>query len=248
MGGFGSCLRQAARGDDPDLVPALARHGRLQLSEGEQAQLLTVSAATIDRMLGEVKVAAAGSRRRRAGFYSAIRREVPIRTFNDWKDPAPGFCEVDMVAHGGTSVAGSFIQTLTMVDIATGWTECLPLINRDGSLVVEAIMRAQSLFPWLLRGVDFDNDSAFMNEVVVPWCRGQKLEVTRSRAYKKNDQAFVEQKNGAVVRRLMGYGRFEGAETARVMARLYSAARLLPAVIQAEGEAPRRRQGDQALS
>jgi hypothetical protein len=210
----------------PILVPALERHGRLQLSEGEQAQLLAVSAATIDRMLGDVKVAAAGGRRRRAGFYSAIRREVPIRTFNDWKDPAPGFCEVDMVAHGGTSVAGSFIQTLTMVDVATGWTECLPLVNRDGSFVVEAIKRAQSLFPWLLRGVDFDNDSAFMNEVVVPWCRGQKLEVTRSRAYKKNDQAFVEQKNGAVVRRLMGYGRFDGAETARVMARLYAAARL----------------------
>jgi hypothetical protein len=210
----------------PTLVPALEQHGRLQLGEGEQAQLLAVSAATIDRMLSDVKVAAAGGRRRRAGFYSAIRREVPIRTFNDWKDPEPGFCEVDMVAHGGTSVAGSFIQTLTMVDIATGWTECLPLIKRDGCLVVEAIKRAQSLFPWLLRGVDFDNDSAFMNEVVVPWCRRQKLEVTRSRAYKKNDQAFVEQKNGAVVRRLMGYGRFDGAETARVMARLYAAARL----------------------
>ena len=131
-----------------------------------------------------------------------------------------------MVAHGGTSVAGSFIQTLTMVDVATGWTECLPLVNRDGGLVVEAIKRAQSLFPWLLRGVDFDNDSAFMNEVVVPWCREQKLEVTRSRAYKKNDQAFVEQKNGAVVRRLMGYGRFDGVETARVIGRLYAAARL----------------------
>jgi hypothetical protein len=131
-----------------------------------------------------------------------------------------------MVAHGGTSVAGTFIQTLTMVDIATGWTECLPLVNRNGSLVVEAIKRAQSFFPWLLRGVDFDNDSAFMNDVVVPWCRGQKLEVTRSRAYQKNDQAFVEQKNGAVVRRLMGYGRFDGVETARVMARLYAASRL----------------------
>src|SRR5437764_5624949 len=131
-----------------------------------------------------------------------------------------------MVAHGGTSVAGSFIQTLMMVDVATGWTECMPLVTRDGSLVVEAIKRAQSLFPWLLRGVDFDNDSAFMNEVVVPWCRNQKLEVTRSRAYKKNDQAFVEQKNGAVVRRLIGYGRFDGVETACVMARLYAAARL----------------------
>ena len=150
----------------PILLPALEQHGRLQLSEGEHGQLLAVSAATIDRMLGDVKVAAAGGRRRRAGFYSAIRREVPVRTFNDWRDPAPGFCEVDMVAHGGTSVAGSFIQTLTMVDVATGWTECLPLVNRDGMLVVEALKRAQSLFPWLLRGVDFDN-----------WRAGQGLDI-----------------------------------------------------------------------
>ena len=148
---------------------------------------------------------------------------VPIRTGR----AAGLFCEGDMVAHGGTSVAGSFIQTLTMVDVATGWTEWEPLVTRDGSLVVvDAINRAQSLFPWLLRGVDFDNDSAFTNDVVVPWCRGQKLEVTRSRAYKKNDQAFVEQKNGAVARRLMGYSRFDGLKTAHLMARLYAAARL----------------------
>jgi hypothetical protein len=120
----------------------------------------------------------------------------------------------------------AFIQTLTLVDVATGWTECLPLVARDGGLVVAAIKRAQSLFRWLLRGADFDNDSSFMNDVVVPWCRAQGIEVTRSRAYKKNDQAFVEQKNGAVVRRLVGYGRFEGVETAQVMARLYAAARL----------------------
>src|SRR6202140_365845 len=210
----------------PTLLPALERNGRLTLDGSDRARVLAISAATIDRLLGDVRVAASGGKRRRAGFYSAIRREVPIRTFNDWNSPPPGFCEVDMVAHGGTSVAGSFIQTLTMVDVATGWTECLPLVTRDGSLVVEAMKHVQSLFPWLLRGVDFDNDSAFMNDVVVPWCREQKLEVTRSRAYKKNDQAFVEQKNGAVVRRLMGYGRFDGVETARVMGRLYAAARL----------------------
>jgi len=210
----------------PSLLPALERHGRLKLDDAGRRRVLAVSAATIDRMLSPAKAAAAGGRRRRAGFHSAIRREVPIRTFNDWNDPPPGFLEVDMVAHGGASVAGSFIQTLTMVDVATGWTECLPLVQRDGSLVVEALKRAQSLFPWLMRGVDFDNDSAFMNDVVVPWCRQQKIEVTRSRAYKKNDQAFVEQKNGSVVRRLIGYGRFEGVETAQAMGRLYAAARL----------------------
>src|SRR5258708_7090853 len=210
----------------PTLLPALERHGRLKLRAADRVLVLAISAATIDRLLADTKIAAAGGKRRRVGFYSAIRREVPIRTFNDWHDPPPGFCEIDMVAHGGTSVAGSFIQTLTMVDVATGWTECLPLVTREGSLVVEAIKRAQSLFPWIILGADFDNDSAFMNDIVVPWCRAPKIEVTRSRAYKKNDQAFVEQKNGAVVRRLMGYGRFEGVETARVMGRLYAAARL----------------------
>ena len=210
----------------PTLLPALERHGRLKLRAADRVLVLAISAATIDRLLADTKIAAAGGKRRRVGFYSAIRREVPIRTFNDWQDPPPGFCEIDMVAHGGTSVSGSFIQTLTMVDVATGWTECLPLVTREGSLVVEAIKRAQGLFPWIILGADFDNDSAFMNDVVVPWCRAQKIQVTRSRAYKKNDQAFVEQKNGAVVRRLMGYGRFDGIETAQMMARLYAAARL----------------------
>ena len=174
----------------PTLLPSLERHGRLKLDQAGRALVLGVSAATIDRLLVETKIAAAGGKRRRVGFYSAVRREVPIRTFNDWHDPPPGFCEVDMVAHGGTSVAGSFIQTLTMVDVATSWTECMPLVTRESGLVVRAMERAQSLFPWLIRGADFDNDSAFMNDVVVPWCRAQKIEVTRSRAYKKNDQAL----------------------------------------------------------
>ena len=89
----------------PTLLPALERHGRLQLGAIERTLVLSVSAATIDRLLGDVKIAAAGGRRRRVGFHSAIRREVPIRTFNDWNDPPPGFCEIDMVAHhaGGMS-------------------------------------------------------------------------------------------------------------------------------------------------
>ncbi|MCK1364155.1 hypothetical protein [Bradyrhizobium sp. 62] len=126
----------------PTLLPALEQHGRLRLGQADRDGVLAISAATIDRLLVAVKIAASGGRRRRAGFYSAIPREVPIRTFNDWNSPVPGFCEVDMVAHGGTSVADSFIQILTMVDIASGWTECLPLLTREGSLVVEAINRA----------------------------------------------------------------------------------------------------------
>jgi len=87
----------------PVLLPALERHGRLDLGAADRDLVLTISAATIDRLLSEVRVAARGGRRRRTGFSSAVRREVPIRTFNDWNDPPPGFCEADLVAHGGMS-------------------------------------------------------------------------------------------------------------------------------------------------
>ena len=210
----------------PVLLPALERHGQLSPDEEMRAKLLAVSPATIDRLLLETRIAAAQGRRRRAGFSSAVRRSVPVRTFGDWGDPPPGFVEVDFVAHSGVSVAGAFVQTLVLTDIATGWTECVPVLMRAGALALEALQAAQGLFPFPLRGVDFDNDGAFMNEPVVSWCRAQGLEVTRSRAYRKNDQAWVEQKNGAIVRRLVGYGRFEGVVSAKALARLYAAARL----------------------
>jgi len=210
----------------PVLLPALERHGRIRLADDARARLLAVSAATMDRLLSDVRPVARGGQRRRAGFSSAVRRTVPVRTFGDWNDPPPGYAEVDLVAHSGSSASGSFVQTLVLTDVATGWTECVPIVVRDGVLVIEALGRARELFPFPLRGVDFDNDSAFMNDVVVPWCLEQGLEVTRSRAYRKNDQAWVEQKNGAIVRRLVGYGRLEGVLAAEVLARLYAASRL----------------------
>lgn len=216
----------------PAVLPALAKHDRLSDCAELRAQLLAISPATIDRLLAPVRLAAAKGRRRAAGHSSAIRRAVPVRTFGDWGDPVPGYVEVDFVAHSGPQLAGSFIQTLVLTDVATGWTECLPVLTRDGTWVIDAIERARELFPFPLRGVDFDNDRAFMNEKVVNWCRGQGLEVTRARAYRKNDQAWVEQKNGAIVRRLVGYGRFEGLESLQLLSRLYAAARLHTNVLQ----------------
>jgi hypothetical protein len=210
----------------PVLLPALERHGRIVIGAELRALLLEISPATMDRLLAEVRLIARGGRRRRAGFSSAVRRSVPVRTFGDWNDPPPGFVEVDFVAHAGTSAAGSFVQSLVLTDIATGWTECVPVVVRSGELVIEALVAALALFPFPLRGVDFDNDGAFMNEPVVEWCRERGLEVTRARAYRKNDQAHVEQKNGAIVRRLVGYGRLEGLAAAKALARLYAAARL----------------------
>jgi hypothetical protein len=217
----------------PVLLPALERHGAVALTPDQRALVLAISPATIDRLLSEVRARSSGCSRRRAGFTSAVRRSVPIRTFADWQDPPPGYLEGDLVAHCGESAEGSFVQTLVLTDIATGWTECLPLLVREGALVIDALERARTLFPFPLRGVDFDNDTVFMNEAVVGWCRAAGLEITRSRAYRKNDQAWVEQKNGAVVRRLVGYARFEGLAAAAELARLYAAARWHVNVFQA---------------
>jgi hypothetical protein len=208
------------------LLPALERHGRVTLDEATRAKLLEVSAATIDRLLTGVRLVAGSGRRRPAGFGSAVRRSVPIRTFNDWGNPAPGWVEVDFVAHSGTTVSGSFVQTMVLTDVATGWTECMPVVVREAEMIVHALGRARELFPFPLCGVDFDNDSLFMNDLVVGWCRTEGLEVTRSRAYRKNDQAWVEQKNGAIVRRLVGYGRLEGVLAGESLGRLYASARL----------------------
>lgn len=155
----------------PALLPAMVRHGRINDDPSLHAQLLAVSAATIDRLLASLRLAASKGRRRAAGQSSAVRRGVPIRTFGDWDDPAPGHLEVDFVAHcGGTQLAGDFIQTLVLTDVATGWTECMPVLTRDSTLVIDAIDRARALLPFPMRGVDFDNDSVFMNERVVGWC------------------------------------------------------------------------------
>jgi hypothetical protein len=209
----------------PVLLPALERHGAVVLTPERRERVLAISPTIIDRLLGKGRARSAGCPRRRTGFTSAVRRSVPIRTFADWQDPPPGYLEGDLVAHCGESAEGSFVQTLVLTDIATGWTECLPLVLREGALVIDALDRARTLFPFPLQGVDLDNDTVFMNEAVVGWCRAAGLEVTRSRAYRKNDQAWVEQKNGAVVRRLVGYARFEGLAATAELARLYAAAR-----------------------
>ena len=132
-----------------------------------------------------------------------------------------------MVEHcGGAKTDGDFVHSLVLTDIASGWTECIAMPVRDQTLVVEALRIAAADLPFPMLGVDTDNDSAFMNQTVFDYCRDHQLEQTRSRAYKKNDQAWVEQKNGAIVRRLVGYGRLSGLTATRALAQLYAASRL----------------------
>jgi hypothetical protein len=211
----------------PVLIEAMERHGHLKLDPVVRSRLLEVSAATIDRLLSPEREATGRARRRRWGAGSAVRQSVPVRTFADWGDPAPGYFECDMVEHcGGVKKDGNFVHTLTVTDIHSGWTECAALAVREQSLVVEGLSAIARVLPFALSGLDTDNDSAFMNETLQSYCNQHRIEWTRSRAYHKNDQAWVEQKNGAVVRRLAGYGRLSGLAAASALQRLYESARL----------------------
>jgi hypothetical protein len=210
----------------PILVEAMERYGHLQLVPEVRARLLAMSAATIDRALRDIRQRAGTATRRRSPPSAAIRRSVAVRTFDGWDDPSPGFVEADLVSHSGPVARGSFVQTLVLTDIATGWTECAPLLVREQRLLTEVLGELRKLLPFPLLGLDTDNDSVFMNETVQDYCKQAGIEFTRCRPYRKNDQAWVEQKNGAVVRRAIGYRRFEGLEAAAVLARLYAAMRL----------------------
>lgn len=206
-------------------VEAMERHGHLQLDSEVRDRLVNISAATIDRVLRPVR-AQAKQGRRRVSVNTALRKSITIRTYEDWNNPPPGYFEMDMVAHCGTSVAGGHVHSLVLTDIASGWTEAAALIVREQTLITVTLDEIQSRLPFSMLGLDVDNDSAFINEVLLSYCRRHNLELTRCRPYKKNDQAWIEQKNGAIVRKLVGHGRLAGAEATLVLADLHQVARL----------------------
>jgi len=210
----------------PELVPALERHGHLALTADVRAQLLALSPATADRLLARARRAAAprGIATTRPG--ALLKQQVPLRTFAGWDDAAPGFVEADLVAHCGPQAAGAFLHTLVLTDVATGWTACLPLLTRSHDAVIGALGLARQLLPFPLLGLDTDNGVEFLNDELLGYCEREGITFTRGRAYRKNDQCFVEQKNGVVVRQLVGYDRFEGAAAYRQLGEVYRALRL----------------------
>jgi hypothetical protein len=155
-----------------------------------------------------------------------LRNSITVRTFSDWNDPAPGSFEMDFVAHCGKSVAGSHLHSLVLTDVSSGWTEAAAMVVREQSLVTETVQAIRARLPFPMLGLDVDNDSAFINETMLNYCRDRQLELTRSRAYRKNDQAWIEQKDGAAIRKMVGYGRLEGLGAATILARLHDVVRL----------------------
>ncbi len=187
--------------------------------------ILKISPATIDRLLKQERIGGKhGVSTTCAG--ALLKSQIKVRTFADWNDVVPGFFEGDLVAHCGTKTNGCYLNSLVITDIASTWTEFYALIRKSEEEVIRALLLAQSTLPFPILGLDTDNGSEFINYGLLEFCKENHITFTRSRAYKKNDQAHIEEKNGSIIRRLVGYDRYEGIVAYEALTALYNVLRL----------------------
>ncbi len=206
-------------------VKALERCQEIEMSENTKDLLLKISSASIDRCLRPVRFQSShGLSTTKPG--SLLKSLIPVHTFTEWDAERPGFMEIDLVAHCGNTTAGQYLNTLTCTDISTGWTDVTALRHRSQQAVSEAIQCMRHRLPFPLLGIDSDNGSEFINDTLYRYCLDEKITFTRSRPYKKNDQAHVEQKNWSVVRHTVGYDRWETEQERRLLESVYDDLRL----------------------
>jgi hypothetical protein len=206
----------------PELVKSLKHHKEISLSKEDEYLLLTASASTIDRLLAPARreIRLKGRSTTKPG--TLLRHQIPIRTFADWDDAKPGFLEVDLVAHCGDTTAGEYINTLNMTDISTGWTVATAFMGRSDRFCAAAIDDVKGRLPFHILGIDSDNGGEFINNHFKRYCERNQITFTRSRPWKKNDSCHIEQKNWDIIRKMIGYGRFDTYEQLDVLKRIYS--------------------------
>lgn len=210
----------------PVLVPALERHRALALAPLQRRHLLGLSAATLDRILQPVRHRHGRQPRRDAAPLTALKRQIPIRTWGEWAGVRPGALQGDLVLHCGESTEGFFLTTLVAVDVATGWTELEAIWGLGQRRVGSGVHHIRQRLPFPLREWHSDNGSEFINALLVAWCRRESIHFTRGRGSRKNDQAYVEQRNWIAVRRLVGYDRYSSRAAYALLQRLYDLLRL----------------------
>jgi len=206
-------------------LPHLYRQGHLKVSRQGYQHLLTVSASTMDRWRRAVR---RPRRKRHSGTKpgSLLKHQIPIRTFAEWNDKRPGFGEIDLVQHDGGTNKGDFAQTLNFTDVATSWTEPAASPNKAQVHVFAALQKIRARLPFPLLGIDSDNGSEFINDHLWRYCLQEELTFTRGRVGRKNDNAFVEEKNWSAIRRSVGYGRYDTPTQVRQLNAFYKVHRL----------------------
>lgn len=209
----------------PEAIRVLERCQEIALSNDTKELLLKISSASIDRCLRPVRLQTShGLSTTKPG--SLLKKSIAVRTFTAWDEEQPGFMEIDLVAHCGNTTEGQFLCTLTCTDLSTGWTDVTGLLHRSQQAVSEALCLMRHRLPFSLLGIDSDNGSEFINDLLYRYCLDEKITFTRSRPYQKNDQAHVEQKNWSVVRHTVGYDRWETEQELALLESIYDDLRL----------------------
>jgi hypothetical protein len=208
------------------IVRKLERMGKLKLERETRRKLLSISAATIDRMLAPSRKRYLLRARSQTKPGTLLKHQIPIRTFADWNELRPGFLEIDLVSHEGGNPRGEYAYTLDATDVYTGWTETEAVRNHSQHFVFAGLEAAMARFPFEVLGIDSDNGGEFINNHLVRYCHRNEITFTRSRPYRKNDNCFVEQKNYSVVRRTVGYCRHDTPAELKVLNELYALLRL----------------------
>jgi len=209
-----------------ELAEMMREAGEWGFSDSVMGKLPSISASTCERLLRPHKASRRVKGRCMTKPGTMLKAQIPIRTHADWVESEPGYCEMDLVHHCDQDTSGEYLHTLTVTDVATGWTELQALKNRSQHTVECGIKSMASRLPFPLRGLDSDSGSEFINVVMFRFCQDRKIVFTRSRPNHKNDQCHVEQKNWSVVRQNVGYDRFEGEEASRALNEFFRALRL----------------------
>jgi len=209
-----------------EVIPVLEKWGEIKLSTKVREKLCKISAATIDRLLSDTRKRYRIKGRSTTRPGTLLKKSFPIRTFADWDEAKPGFFEVDLVSHDDGAARGDFIQSLNFTDIATGWVEMVAVKNKAQVWVFGGIQEIKGRLPFSILGIDSDNGSEFINAHLLRYCKEHEITFTRSRPYRKNDSCFVEQKNWSVIRRTVGYGRYDTDKELSILNELYGYLRL----------------------
>ncbi|MBU4047979.1 transposase family protein [bacterium] len=209
-----------------EIIPVLEKWREINLSAKVREKLFKISAATIDRLLTDTRKRFRIKGRSTTRPGSLLKKSIPIRTFADWDEAKPGFFEADLVSHDGGAVRGDFIQSLNFTDISTGWEEMIAVKNKAQRWVFSGIETIKERLPFSILGLDSDNGAEFINAHLIRYCEEHKITFTRSRPYRKNDSCFVEQKNWSVIRRAVGYARYDTDRELSILNELYGYLRL----------------------
>jgi hypothetical protein len=205
----------------PDLLAALERHGELRVNPEVRELLLTISPSTIDRLLRRQRLGKLRQPQRRSPATTTLKSQIPIRTWSEWQQVEPGSLQADLVLHCGESSEGFFLTTLCAVDVSTAWTELRPVWGMGQQRVGTAIHHVRQRLPFPLKALHTDNGSEFINHLLHSWCWREGIRFTRGRGYRKNDQAYVEQRNWLSVRRHVGYDRYNSRAAFELLQQLY---------------------------